>query len=157
MGGVLGGDPDDSQVELPAFTSAGTPFGEGESPLPFDSASFEFLLTVPWYYKFIESWSRVHFYVAVGFAAGSLAVLGFLLLSAILAGRVLSPSITALIIGCFGAIAFLLLSLPATVLVILLVDLARNVRLLIQQTVRTPAGAIDPAGQSRTSLSHPVG
>ncbi len=76
---VLGGDPDDSQVELPAFTSAAEPSGDGEPGPAFEYASSEFALPVPWYYRFIESWGRVHFYVVIGFATSSLAVLGFLL------------------------------------------------------------------------------
>ncbi len=156
---VLGGDPDDSQVELPAFTSASPtdPSGEIESAPAFESESSEIALAVPWYYKFIESWGRVHFYVVLGFAASSLAVLGYLLISALVAGRALSSSITALIIGCVGTVAFLLLSLSATVLIILVIDLGRSVRVLIQQTGRNPARTIDTNSQARTSLSQPVG
>lgn len=76
---VLGGDPDDSQVELPAFTSAAEPSVEGEPGPALEYASSEFALPIPWYYRIIESWGRVHFYVVIGFAASSLAVLGFLL------------------------------------------------------------------------------
>ncbi len=98
----------------------------------------------------------MHFYVVVGFAASSLSVLGFFLVRALVAGQTLSSSITALLIGCVGTVAFLLLSLSATVLIILLVDLARSVRLLIQQTERNPPAPIDSKNQSRTGLSQPV-
>jgi hypothetical protein len=154
---VLGGDPDDSQVELPAFASGEEPSGEVEAAPPFEPASSEFSLPVPWYYKYIESWGRVHFFVAVGFAASSLSVLGFLLVSALVRGHIVSSSITALIVGCVATIAFLLLSLSATVLIILVVDLARNMRLLIQQTDRNPVPTTDTKNQSRTSLSQPAG
>jgi hypothetical protein len=156
---VLGGDPDDSQVELPAFTSESPPdpSGEIESAPAFESESSEIALPIPWYYKFIESWGRVHFYVVLGFATSSLAVLGFLLISALVAGHALSPSITALIIGCVGTVAFLLLSLSATVLIILVIDLGRSVRVLIQQTGQNPARVIDSKKHARTSLSQPVG
>ncbi len=154
---VLGGDPDDSQVELPAFTSAAEGSDEVETVPAFESESSESALVVPRYYKVIESWGRVHFYVVLGFAASSLAVLGFLLLSALVAGHILSSSITALIIGCVGTIAFLLLSLSATVLIILVIDLGRSLRVLIQQTDRNPARAIETKNQARTGLSQPVG
>jgi hypothetical protein len=157
MTAELGGELDDSQVELPAFTSTAARSGDSDSGPAFETESSEFLLAVPWYFKFIESWGRLHFYVAVGFAASSLSVLGFLLIRALVAGQILSSSITALIVGCVATIAFLLLSLSATVLIILLVDLARNVRLLIQQNDRNPAGTIDTKNSSRTSLSQPVG
>jgi hypothetical protein len=162
MTAVLGGDPDDSQTELPAFTS-GTDLsgeadlsGEIEAARPFETDSSEFLVPVPWYFKFIDSWGRLLFYVATGFATVSLAVLGFLLVRALVAGHIMSPSVTALIIGCVGTIAFLLISLSATALTVLLVDLARNVRMLIQQADRNPAGAVTPQNQDRTRLSQHV-
>ncbi len=156
---VLGGDPDDSQVELPAFTSASPtdPSGEIAAAPAFESESSETTLPIPWYYKVIESWGRVHFYVVLGFAASSLAVLGFLLISALVAGHVLSSSITALIIGCVGTVAFLLLSLSATVLIILVIDLGRSMRVLIQQNGANPGRAIDTKTHGRTGFSQPVG
>jgi hypothetical protein len=156
MGGVLGGDPEDSQVELPAFTSESGSSGEVQAAAPFDTASSEFFTVAPWYYAFIESTTRVFLYAAVGFAAASLAAFGFLLLRTLRAGYIMSTSTTALIIGCIATIAFLLLALPATAVVVLLVDLARNLRLLVEQTGRNPTAAINSNGQSRTSLSHPV-
>ena len=156
MAAVLGGDPDDSQVELPAFVLADGPSGEYATSPGLQTGSSEFLLAVPWYFRFIESWGRVHVFVAVGFAAASLSVLGFLLIRALVAGHTLNSSITALIVGCVGTIAFLLLSLSATVLIMLLIDLARNVRLLIQQT-DLHSGPIDSRNQTPTSLSQPVG
>ena len=124
MTAVLGGDPDDSQTELPAFTGGVDESGEIEAARPFDTGSSEYLLPVPWYFNFIDSWGRLHFYVATGFAAASLSVLGFLLVRALVAGEITSSSVTALIIGCVGTVAFLLISLSATALTVLLVDLA---------------------------------
>jgi hypothetical protein len=156
MTAVLGGDPDDSQTELPAFVGTADASGEIESARPFDTPSSEYLLPVPWYFKFIDSWGRLLFYAATGFAAASLAVLGFLLVRALVAGDIMSSSVTALIIGCVGTIAFLLISLSATALTVLLVDLSRSVRLLIQQSDRHAMGQRPPENQDRTRLSQPV-
>jgi hypothetical protein len=153
---VLGGDPDDSQTELPAFDGGMDESGEIEAGRPFETASSEFAVPVPWYFSVIDSWGRLHFYVATGFAASSLLVLGFLLVRALVAGYIVSSSVIALIIGCVGTIAFLLISLSATVLTVLLFDLARNVRALIQQSDRNFAGSIDAKHQDNTRFSHPV-
>jgi hypothetical protein len=157
MTAVLGGDPDDSQTELPAFGGESDLSGEIEAARPFEAPSSEFVLPVPWYFNFIDSWGRVLFYLATGFAAASLGVLGFLLVRALVAGHTMSSSVTALIIGCVGTIAFLLISLSATALTVLLVDLARNVRMLIQQADRNSIGPINAKNQDRTRLSQPVG
>jgi hypothetical protein len=159
MPAVVGDDPDDSQVELPAFTTEEeeAESGEVEAVQPFEADSSEFYVTVPWYYKFIESWGRVHFYVVVGFAASALALLGFLLTRELIAGQVLSSSLTALIVGLVGTVAFLLLSLSATVLIALLIDLARNLRLLILQNDRPPMPTVDVRNRNGTGLSQPVG
>ena len=151
-GAVLGGGPDDSQTELPAFV-------DGESPAAAapEAGSSGLFLADPWYFNVIDSWGRLHFYVALGFGASSLAVLGYFLVSAIVGGHTLNSSITALIVGCVGTIAFLLLSLSASALVMLLVDLARNMRALIQRADRNLSGAIDAEDHNPTRLSHPVG
>ena len=156
MHAVLGGDPDDSQIELPAFDGEALS-GEIDAARPFDTASGEVLLPMPWYFNVIGSWGRLHFYVAIGFATSSLAVLGFLLFRALVAGSIVSSSITALIIGCVGTIAFFMLTLSASVLTALLFDLARNVRTLIQQGERSGSGQIVVKNQDHTRLSHPVG
>jgi predicted Zn finger-like uncharacterized protein len=156
MTAVLGGDPDDSQTEMPAFTAGKTPSGETEDTPPFETAGAELFLPVPWYYSFIDSWGRLHFFVALGFAASSLSVLGFLLARALVGGHILSSSITALIVGCVGTVAFLLLSLSATALIVLLIDLARNVRQLIQQADRNLGGQVDAGAQNRSRLSQPI-
>ncbi len=155
--GVLGGDPDDSQVELPAFTSGEPLSGEIDAFPPFEPAGSDFLLPAPWYNKFIESWGQVHFFFAVGFAAFSLLILGVLLITTLVAGRTVSSSITALIVGFVATVAFLLLSISATMLFSLLVDLARNVRVLIQQSERGPGRPIDAKNQTRAGISQPVG
>lgn len=156
MHAVLGGDPDDSQTELPAFDGEALS-GEIDAARPFETASAEVLWPMPWYFNVIGSWGRFHFYTAIGFATSSLAVLGFLLFRALVAGSIVSSSITALIIGCVGTIAFFLLTLSASVLTALLFDLARNVRTLIQQGERSGSGQIVVKNQDHTRLSHPVG
>jgi hypothetical protein len=157
MTAALGEDPDDSQTELPAFMGGPDESGEFVIGPPRETGSSEFVLPVPWYFNFIDSWGRVHFYIASGFAAASFAVLSYLLVRALVAGQTLSSSATALIIGCVGVIAFLLISLSATALTVLLVDLARNVRMLIQQADRNSVGQIAPTNQDRSRLSQPVG
>jgi hypothetical protein len=128
-----------------------------EAARSFEHESSEYFIPVPWYFNFIDSWGRLHFYFAMGFAALSLTVLGFLLARALVAGDIMSSSVTALIIGCVGTIAFILISLSATALTVLLVDLARNVRTLIQQADRTSVAQVVPKTQDRTRLSQPVG
>jgi hypothetical protein len=165
MTAVLGGDPDDSQTELPAFTSdldssdSSVPTRRFEAPTAarFETLTPEPALPMPWVYNVIDSWGRLHFFLALGFAAASLLVLGFLLVWSLIVGQILSSSIAALIVGCVGTIAFLLLSISATALIFLLIDLARNVHRLIHQagpTVRVPA---DPKAQNGRSLSHQIG
>jgi hypothetical protein len=156
MTAVLGGNPDDSQTELPAFVGAPDESGEFVVPPPTETPSTEYLLPAPWYFKFIDSWGRLLFYAATGFAAASLAVLGFLLVRALVAGVTMSSSVTALIIGCVGTIAFLLISLSATALTVLLVDVSRNVRTLIQQSDRQSGGQPPSNNPDRTRLSQPV-
>ncbi len=154
---MLGGDPDDSQTELPAFTSDMPPSGETEAVRPFETPSGLVDVPVPWFFNFIDSWGRLHFFVALGFAASSLSVLGYFLVRALVSGEILSSSIAALIVGCVGTIAFLLLSLSATALIFLLIDLARNVRHLMQRADRTLGVPTDPNTQNRGTLSHPIG
>ena len=70
--------------------------GEIEAGRPFETASSEFAVPVPWYFNVIDSWGRLHLYVATGFAASSLLVLGFLLVRALVAGYIVSSSVIAL-------------------------------------------------------------
>ena len=130
MSGEYVGDMGDSNVELPAFTSPSGSPDDGQSSGTFEAASSEVVLPNPWYYNFIDAWSRFHFFVALGFGTSSLAVLGFFLVRALTGGEIISSSITALIVGCVGTVAFLLLSVSATALIVLLVDLGRNLRRL---------------------------
>jgi hypothetical protein len=154
---VLGGGPDDSQIEMPAFGDDGLGSAEMEAVRSFDAGSSEIFLAVPWYFNVIASWGRRLFYVATGFGVASLGVLAFLLVKALVSGPIISASVTALLIGCVGMIAFLLISLSATALTVLLVDLARSVRMLIQQTERHVVGPIDEKRREQARLSQPVG
>jgi hypothetical protein len=102
----------------------------------FEPAAADGLLANPWFDAFIDSWSRYHCMIALGFGTSSLAVLGFLLVRALWGGAVIDSSITALIVGCVMTVAFMLLSVSATVLVALLVDLGRSLRQLLIQSNR---------------------
>jgi len=153
---VLDDGYDDSDDEIPVLTAGSSAENAGLVASNFESGSTEIFLPSPWYYKFIDSWGRFQFFTAIGFAAASLSVLGFLLARTIVGGQILSSSTTALILGCVGTIAFLLLSLSATALIVLLVDLARNVRRLIEQAERNPATPGDQPGQNHPKLSHPL-
>jgi hypothetical protein len=93
--------------------------GESE-PLPPD----------PRYYDLIDSGSRICFGVVLGLGALALLMIGVFLVRAFLGRPDLSSSITALILGFVGTIAFLLISFMTTALNLLLVDLARNTRRL---------------------------
>jgi hypothetical protein len=121
-------DIEDSQVELPAFTlEASSPndrsFGAGDDP-----PSVELMVSSSWYYTFIDSWGRYHLGVAIGFGALSLVLLGFFLAREILGGQTIGASITLLIVGCVGMVAFMLLSVTVTALNRQLAELAKYVR-----------------------------
>jgi hypothetical protein len=133
---VFDDDLGDSNAEVPTYRSPGASREEGHPSGTFEPASSEVFLTSPWYDNFIDSWSRYHFFTALGFGTSSLAVLGFLLVRALVAGQIMDSSITALIVGCVGTVAFLLLSVSATALIVLLVDLGRNLRRLIVNSTR---------------------
>ena len=92
--------------------------GEIDAARPLETEAPNVLLPLPWYFNVIGSWGRFHFYVATGFATSSLVVLGFLLFRALVAGSTVSSSITALIIGCVGTIAFFMITLSASVLTV---------------------------------------
>jgi hypothetical protein len=82
----------------------------------------------PWSYRLITSSGRVLFFLALGFAALSLGLLGFLLIR-ILGGSPSGNSTTlALIIGSVAAVSFLFVSLSLTALNLLLAELARSLR-----------------------------
>ena len=115
-------DDDDSNFELPAFDPGAASLDEANPSSTFERASSEVLLPFPWYYNFIDSWSRFHFFVALGFGTSSLAMLGFFLVRSLVVGQIIDSSITTLIVGCVLTIAFVLLSVSATALIVLLVD-----------------------------------
>jgi len=133
VSGIFADENGDAILEPPAFTA-----NTASDDLANPSGTFgsEVLPATPWYDKFIDSWSRYHFFVALGFGTSSLAVLGFFLVRALVGGQIINASITALIVGCVGTVAFLLLSVSATASILLLVDLGRNVRRLIASSNR---------------------
>jgi len=136
MSSVFDDENGDSNVELPAFTANTASADLAHPSGTFEPASADVLPAIPWYDSFIDFWSRFHFFVALGFGTSSLAVLGFFLVRALVGGQVINASITALILGCVGTVAFLMLSVSATALILLLVDLGRNVRRLIVSSNR---------------------
>jgi hypothetical protein len=121
---------DDSQVELPAFAPSETLPREAHLTAAFDSASSEVLVASQALERFIGFWGRYHLFVALGFVVASFAVIGFFLVRAMV-GQTVSFSTTAVVIGCVVTVALLLLSLSATALCFLLLDLGRNIRQLI--------------------------
>jgi hypothetical protein len=124
MSGGPASDPGDSNVELPAFDDA-APSGT------FEAASSEVVLPGPWYDQVIDSWNRWHFLLTLGFGISALGLLGYFLVEAVLGGKIVNTSVTALIVGCVGTVAFLLLSASVTALIVVVVDLGRNVRRLL--------------------------
>jgi hypothetical protein len=156
MSAVFDDGYDDSDDEMAAFDPGSSDDNEALVPSGVEPGSAEIFLPGPWYFKFIDAWGRFQFFTALGFAAASLSVLGFLLVRAVVGGHILSSSITALILGCVGTIAFLMLSLSATVLIVLLVDLARNVRQLIQHAERNPDKPGARSARNQPKFSHPV-
>jgi hypothetical protein len=140
MAGFFEEEGGGSNNEMPAYRAAG---GLREAPGSFEPASTELLLDSPWYDRFIEGLSRAQFLIALGFGSSTLAVLGYFLVRALVGGAVIDASITALIVGCVGTVAFMLLSVSATVLVVLLVDLLKNLRQLIVRVNPEPRVARD--------------
>jgi hypothetical protein len=132
-------DIEDSQVELPAFNPTPTSADDNWGTVTDDDPPNMVLSSSsPWPNRFVDSLGRYHFAVAIGFGAFSLVVLGFFLAREILGGQTIGVSVTLLIVGCVGMIAFLLLSLTVTALSLLLADLAKNVRQLrIQSEPKT--------------------
>jgi hypothetical protein len=140
---ALDDDGTDSDYEMPAHRSSGSARDEGPFSATFEPAGLEIVLTNPWYDRFIDSWSRYHWVIALGFGTSSLAVLGYLLARALLAGATLDSSVTSLIVGCVTTVAFMLLSVSATVLMVLLIDLGRSIRRLSVHSGRDDRVASD--------------
>jgi hypothetical protein len=153
-----GTDPSrDSLDQLPAFSMDSAVPDAAHSAASLDPAEAEVRLAVPWYYRYIDAWGRFHFFTALGFAAVSLSILGFLLLRALVGGEVMHTSITALVVGCLGTIAFLLLSLSVAALAALLADLDKSVRHLNFQAEHGFRAGGDHAARNRPNLSRSVG
>jgi hypothetical protein len=124
---VTAGD-DDSQDNLPEL-DADMPF---DAPVDSDAiiaaAASSGLLARPWYFRFLHAWSRYYFLFALGIGILALAALGFFLIRALVIGHTFSSAIAALVLAAVGLVAYVLLSVTATALYFLLLDLARNTR-----------------------------
>src|SRR5262249_23036603 len=136
MTGFYDGGIGDSDTEVPAFRSTASSADDEQPSGTFEPASSEVFLTTPWHDRFIDGWSRLQFWVALGFGTFSLAVLTFLLVRAVAGGAVIDLSITGLIVGCLTAVALILLSVSATVLIVVLADLGRSLRRLALESNR---------------------
>jgi zinc-ribbon domain len=128
----LEGELDDSQFELPTIKEP-HPSPSEDPPAPalvLAGPEPEPLPPDPQYYNLIDSWSRICFWGVLGLGGLALVVIGVFLVRAFLGRPNLNSSITALILGFVGTIAFLLISCMTVALNLLLVDLARNTRRL---------------------------
>jgi hypothetical protein len=121
--------PDDSVDDWPAVSPSETP-SDPWLAATAEPAATEVLTRDPWYYKLIDDFGHLQFYVALTFGALALALLSFLLVRTLSGSLGLDSSVSALVVALVGTMAFLLISLIATVLIVLLVDLARNIRRL---------------------------
>jgi hypothetical protein len=158
LSAVFDDDASDSQVDRSAFATENAHSDDAHAMANLEPAGADARHAVPWYYNYIDSWGRFHFIAALGFAAASLSVLGFLLVRALVAGEVMHTSITALIVGCLGTIAFLLLSMTAAALVVLLADLGKTIRDSSLHANRSfPGGGGARAARNRPNLSRSVG
>jgi hypothetical protein len=145
--GAISDDVSDSQIDLPAFAADDLDWDEPQSAPQLNRDGVRRALGASGLVQIgpIEAWGRYHLYVALGFAAASLGVMGYFLLRPLVGGATVGSSTTALVVGCIGTIAFLLLSLAATTLNLRLVELARNVRQLAR-----PANMISEAADERS-------
>ncbi len=149
-----GDEASDSHFELPAFPSDDLEPDHAQSGLT-DQPAVGFAsvgagASNGWP---IGAWGRYHLYVALGFGGVSLGVIGYFLVRPLVGGAAVSSSTTALILGCIGTIAFLLLSVAATTLNYLLLDLGNNVRQLMRQANLRPQAARDRTSQNPASFS----
>jgi hypothetical protein len=83
---------------------------------------------VAWSSKSLHNWRRFQLLAAISFGGLSLAVLGFFLVSALTAGRAINSEILAIVVGVIGTVAFLLLSIEATTLLAVVLELARHMQ-----------------------------
>jgi hypothetical protein len=150
-------DGDESQVDLPAFSTESVVPDDVDATASLAPAGADISVVLPWYYIYIQSWARFHFLAALGFTATSLLLLGYLLVRSLAGGPIIHPSITALLVGCVGTIAFLLLSLSMAAVVALLADLGRSVRTMNLHAARNLRSVGEPARRNRPTLSRSVG
>lgn len=147
---VMGNGIDDSQVDLPAFSADDWPALQAGADSGFGEAA---ALPEPWYFRFIDSWGRYHAGFVLGFGGASLIVLSYFLFRPLLGGESVTSPTTALVVGCVGTIAFLLLSFTATAFYLLLLDVGKNVRQLNLQANRRPYAAAERPRDSQPRLS----
>jgi hypothetical protein len=147
---VMGKGMDDSQVELPAFSADDWPALEPGADSGSGPAA---ALPEPWYVRFIDSWGRYHAGVVLCFGGVSLIILSYFLFRPLLGGESVTSSTTALVVGCVGIIAFLLLSFTASAFYLLLLDLGRNMRQLNLQANRRPNSVADRLRDGQPQLS----
>jgi hypothetical protein len=159
LSAVFGDDEysDDSQVELPAFSMGADSPDQGPSAAIFEPAGPDALLAFPPYYDTITSWGRFLVVATFAFAVASLLVLGYLLVRSFAGGPIIEASITALLVGCVGTIAFLLVALPLAVLVALLVDLGKTLRHLNLRADGNLRTAGERTARNRPNLSRSIG
>jgi hypothetical protein len=121
---------DDSQGEVPAYTSGDAPSSDEIAVFADDPPSAGNLITDPRYSNPIDPWGRYRIAGTVIAGALSLAILGFFVSQGILNAQKVSSSITAFIAGCIGlgGLLLLLLSLPRSPLHSLLGELAKVLR-----------------------------
>jgi hypothetical protein len=152
---AISDDVSDSQIDLPAFAAEDLDWDEPQSSLSLNQGGApEFVRAVPLHQIGpIEAWGRYHFYIALGFGAAALCVMGYFLCRPLVGGTTVSSSTTALIVGCVGTIAFLLLSLATTTLSLLLVDLGRNIRQLMRQADVEPQPTDEQSRPTNAGLS----
>jgi hypothetical protein len=150
-------ESDDSQVELPAFSMEAAVADAADSDVSLGPAGSEESTAVPWYYTYIESWGRLHLLAALGFAASTLSVLGFLLLSALAGGPIVDAPITALIVGCVGMVAFVLLTVSVAAVVALLADLGKKLRQLNFRAAGNFPNVGEHTPRNRPNLTRSVG
>jgi len=133
---IVDGEDEDSHAQVGAHEPHSWSSEKRGSALTEEDAGTDGLPTSPRYFRFIESWGRYYFGLASGFGALALVALIFFLVRMILVGPYVSSAVAALIVGCVGLIAFLLLAVTGAAGYLLMVDLARNVRRLRDHSER---------------------
>ncbi len=121
---------EDSQVELPAFTSDDAPSSDEIAVFADDPPSAETWVGEPRHSNAIDPWVRFRFAVTLSAAALSLVTLGYLVSQGILNAQTVSAATTTRIAGCIGlgSLLLLLLAMTRSPLHLLMGELAKNLR-----------------------------